>query len=75
LHEKQEIARVIKQLGYNDGNKFFAVVSGDAHHISFDSGEFNVYGEFPIFHCSPLDSNPSCKWNGWSKGGVSMRRG
>lgn len=49
LHEKQAIARLVKQLGFNEGNKFFAMVSGDSHEMSFDSGLYNAYGDFPNF--------------------------
>lgn len=42
--------------------------------MSFDNGDLNAYGGFPIFQCSSLNSNPSCKQNGWS-GSVHMNRG
>jgi len=29
LHEKQELARAVKNLGFNNGDKFFALISGD----------------------------------------------
>ena len=43
--------------------------------MAYDSGNFNAYGEFPIFQCSSLNSNPSCKQPGWSGDGVFMHRG
>ena len=51
------------------------MISGDAHNLAYDGGEFNIYGKFPIFQCSSLDKSPSCKWPGWSGDGVSMGRG
>jgi len=75
LHEKHELAKAVKNLGFNDGNKFFVLVSGDMHMMAYDSGEFNAFGDFPIFHCSSLNSNPSCKQDGWSDDGVFMNRG
>lgn len=75
LHEKQELARAIKKLGFHSGGKFFALVSGDQHMLAYDSGEYNAFGEFPIFQCSSLNSNPSCKHPGWSGSGVYMQRG
>lgn len=45
------------------------------HMLAYDSGEFNAYGEFPIYHCSPLNQNPSCKVHGWSGEGVFLNRG
>ena len=50
------------------------MVSGDAHMLSYDSGEFNGYGHFPIFQCSSLDKIGSCKNNGWSAD-PSLKRG
>ena len=39
------------QLGFNTDhtNKFLAMISGDMHMMAYDSGFFNVYGQFPIF--------------------------
>ena len=75
LHEKQALARAVKNLGFNNGGKFFVLVSGDQHMMAYDSGEYNAFGDFPIFHCSSLNSNPSCKHPGWSGSGVYMQRG
>ena len=37
------------------------MISGDRHYIALDSGEYNLYGGFPILHCGAVDSNPKCK--------------
>ena len=44
------------------------MVSGDMHTLTYDSGEYNAYGNFPIFHCAPLDKRNSCEKSGWSDG-------
>ena len=76
LYEKQELAALILQLGYNtpELDKFLVMISGDTHMLAYDSGEYNAYGYFPIFHCSAMDSTPSCKNSGWSATGASMHR-
>lgn len=56
---------------------WLTMISGDHHFMAFDSGEFNLYGGFPIFHCGPIDSRPSCKpyeSNIWTSE-VFMKRG
>ena len=36
--------------GFNQPDKpWLAMISGDMHMMAFDSGEFNLYGAFPIF--------------------------
>jgi hypothetical protein len=74
IHEKIELAELIMALGFNQGTKWLVMMSGDAHMTTFDSGEFNLYGGFPIFQCSSLDSGSSCKNPGWSSP-VFIRRG
>ncbi len=55
------------KLGFNEvGKPWLVMISGDSHMLTYDDGSFNLYGGFPIYHCSPLDSSPSCKWQGWS---------
>lgn len=55
------------KLKYNTKDKpWLVMISGDSHMLTFDDGSNNLYGRFPIFQCSPLDSTPSCKWPGWS---------
>lgn len=49
VHEKIELADHIMDLGFNKGKKWLVMLSGDQHMITFDSGEFNLYGGFPIF--------------------------
>lgn len=50
-------------LGFNEqGKPWLVMISGDSHMLTYDDGSLNLYGGFPIFHCSPLDSSPSCKW-------------
>jgi len=77
MQEKAELASLIESLGFNSQklNKFLVMVSGDAHMLGYDSGEFNLFGKFPIFQCSPLDRDNSCKWSGWSEPGVFMNKG
>jgi hypothetical protein len=72
LPEKAELASLIESLGFNTPklNKFLVMISGDAHSMAYDSGEYNMFGKFPIFQCSPLDRDASCKWSGWSDPGV-----
>jgi len=55
VHEKIELAELIMSLGYNQGKRWLVMMSGDSHMTTFDSGEFNLYGGFPIFQCSSLD--------------------
>ncbi len=81
LHEKEAIAEKITNLEFNrpsikDGrNKFLVAISGDTHMLAFDTGFHNEdYGEFPIFQCSPLDAEPSCKQGGYS-GDIYESRG
>ncbi len=61
-------------LGFNQGRNWLVMMSGDAHMTTFDSGEFNLFGGFPIYQCSSLDSGSQCKNPGWS-GPVHIRRG
>lgn len=51
LHEKHELSELIISLGYNTEQlkKFFAVVSGGASSLAYDSGSYNGYGNFPLF--------------------------
>lgn len=55
-HERDRIAAFLKDNGF--ANRMF-IVSGDWHGMGFDNGTNNKWGGFPIYHCSPLDSNPS----------------
>ena len=50
LYEKQRLAALILKFGYNTPklDKFLVMISGDAHMLAYDSGEFNGYGHFPI---------------------------
>jgi hypothetical protein len=36
-------------LGFNQGRNWLVMMSGDAHMTTFDSGEFNLFGGFPIY--------------------------
>lgn len=69
LHEKERIAELIMTLGFNTGNgkPWLVMISGDSHMLTYDDGSLNLFGNFPIFQCSPLDSTPACKWAGWSE--------
>lgn len=51
LHEKHELAEFIRKLKFNTEKtkKWLVMVSGDDHMLSYDSGEFNPYGNFPLF--------------------------
>ena len=49
IHEKIELAELIMALGFNQGKRWLVMMSGDTHMTTFDSGEFNLYGGFPIF--------------------------
>jgi hypothetical protein len=51
LQEKAELGSLIEQLGFNSKklNKFLVMISGDAHSMAYDSGEYNLFGKFPIF--------------------------
>lgn len=76
MHEKIEISETIMKLGFNQqkGGKWLAMISGDQHSMSYDNGELNLYGGFPIFQCSAADSKPSCKVPAWTSQ-ISMRNG
>jgi len=67
MHEKEELAEHIMTLGFNTLDRpWLVMISGDSHMLTYDDGSMNLYGGFPIFQCSPLDSTPSCKWPAWS---------
>jgi len=76
LHEKEQLAQLIEELGFNTEKTgtFLVMISGDMHSLAYDTGVFNYYGGFPIYQCSSIDSGPSCKWNGWSHPGIFMQR-
>lgn len=62
MHDKVELAEHILDLEFNkEGKSWLVMLSGDSHMVTFDSGEYNLYGGFPIFQCSDLDSGNSCK--------------
>ncbi|CDW82917.1 phosphodiesterase alkaline phosphatase d-like protein [Stylonychia lemnae] len=76
-HEKEKIGKLIEELGFNTGklnNKFLALISGDYHLLSYDTGLRNDDGNFPVFQCSPLDSKPTCKSGGF-EGDIILQRG
>ena len=51
MHEKLDIAELIRLNGYNTERlgKWLVMVSGDMHMLAYDTGEFNPFGGFPIF--------------------------
>ena len=50
IHEKIEIAETILKLDFNQENKpWLVMISGDHHMLAYDTGEFNLFGGFPIF--------------------------
>ena len=51
LYEQQELGALILNLGFNSQElgKFLVMISGDAHMLAYEGGEYNVYGHFPIF--------------------------
>jgi hypothetical protein len=51
LHEKEMISSWIVENGYNtpETNKFFVMLSGDTHMLTYDNGVRNEFGHFPIF--------------------------
>ena len=51
------------------------MISGDAHMLAYEGGEYNVFGHFPIFQCSAIDASPSCKKKEkWSESGIHLNR-
>lgn len=50
------------------------MLSGDMHMMAYETGFHNDVGKFPIFHCSSLDSTPSCKVGGFT-GDIYQNRG
>lgn len=51
FYQKEELAFLIEKLGYNTNktNKFLAMISGDTHMLTYDTGFMNKFGKFPIF--------------------------
>ena len=70
LHEKEELSVLIRRLGFNTEvtKKWLVMLSGDANVLGHDSGEYNAYGGFPLFHCGSMDAEASCRHEGWSSG-------
>jgi len=70
LHEKEELSELIRKLGFNTERlpKWLVMLSGGASSLGHDSGDYNVYGGFPVFQCGPIDSIPRCANDGWSSG-------
>jgi len=70
LHEKEELAELIRRLGFNTLSlkKWLVMIQSDTHMLAHDSGKFNSYGGFPIFQCSSMDAVPTCNQGGWSSG-------
>lgn len=55
-YERDELAAFFDEHGL--GKRMF-MVSGDWHGMGFDDGSNNPWGDFPIYHCAPLDAKPS----------------
>lgn len=72
-HERDRITTFLVDNGFAE--RMF-IISGDWHGMGFEDGRNNPWGGFPIYHCAPLDSNPSSSLQPFPfSEGTSVNRG